>query len=46
MRLLFLLTILGCVMVENCDAQSFNLELHGGIAGTQISGDLLGGFDK
>ena len=46
MRLAILLTILGCVMVENCAAQSFNFELHGGIAGTQISGDLLGGFDK
>lgn len=33
-------------MVEKCEAQSFQLELHGGVAGTQISGDMLGGFDK
>jgi hypothetical protein len=46
MHVLLLAFILGCVMVKNCAAQSFKLELQGGLAGTQMSGDQLGGFDK
>lgn len=46
MRGLILTFLLSCVLVENCPAQRFKLELHGGIAGTQMSGDQLSGFNK
>lgn len=46
MRVLYLALLAGCILVENCPAQTFKLQLQFGVAGTQMSGDQLSGFDK
>lgn len=48
-KYLVLLIIVSCcanIRAQNSNTSTFKLDLHAGLAGTQVQGDGLGGFDK